>query len=221
MGQFGQYAIDDFIACVIRDEARKANIPDWLPMGIAGAESGWDPNALGDEVSGPTVTVGGHTYNSYRDPASGRYYSSIGLFQLNVCGGQGSGYNPADLLNPRLNTQIAMAPIAAAYVWAANNGYAGIDLVRQVAIHSGHPGYVDPMDYRVQNIADVTMRLLFNADGTWAQFPPFNASVCAGLPPPPPPLDSWSEGPLPASRQDADNLIERHLDRVGELIYLF
>jgi len=221
MGQFGQYNIDDYVACVIRDEARKANIPDWLPMGIAGAESSWDPNAKGDEVSGPTVVVGGTTYYAYQDPASGRYYSSLGLFQLNICGGQGSGYNPVDLFDPRRNAQIAMPPIAGGYVWAVNHGYTGTDLIRQVAIHSGHPGYVDPFDYRVQNIVDITLRLLFNADGTWAQFPPFNAAACSGLPPPPPPLDSWSEGPAPTNRDEADSAISRHADRIGQLVDLF
>lgn len=221
MGQYGQYAIDDIIACIVRDESRKANIPDWLPLGIAGAESGWDPNALGDEVSGPTVVVGGVTYQSYRDPATGRYYSSIGLFQENICGGQGTGYNPVDLLNPRNNTQIAVAAITNAYVWAVQQGYTGTDLIRQVATHSGHPGRVDPMDPRVQHIVDVTLGLIFMPDGSWAQWPPFNAAVCAGLPPPPPPLDSWSEGPVPTSRAEADAAIENHLTRVGQLIYLF
>jgi hypothetical protein len=221
MGQYGQTAIDDIVACIIRDESRKANIPDWVAMGIAGAESGWTPGALGDEVSGPTVVVGGKTYNSYRDPASGRYYSSIGLFQENICGGQGTGYSPTDLLNPRFNAQVGVPPIANAYVWAVQNGYQGTDLIRQVATHSGHPGRIDPMDPRVSHIVDVTLRLIFNPDGSWATWPPFNAAVCAGLPPPPPPIDSWSEGPAPTSRAEADAAIEAHLERVGKLIYLF
>ena len=221
MGQYGQYAINDVIACIVRDEARKANIPDFIALGIAGAESSFNENPLGDEVPGPTVQVGSKTYNAYRDPASGRYFQSLGLFQLNICGGQGTGYNPTDLLNPRFNAQVGVPPIASGYVWAVNHGYAGTDLIRQVAIHSGHPGYVDPHDYRVDNIVNVTLKLIFNPDGSWATWPPFNASVCAGLPPPPPPLDSWSEGPAPTSRADADSAIEKHLDRVGQLIYLF
>lgn len=221
MGQYGQSAIDDVVACIIRDESRKVQVPDWLLMGIDGAESGWDPNALGDEVSGPTVVVGGVTYNSYRDPSSGRYYSSLGLAQLNICGGQGTGYNPTDLLNPRLNTQVAIQPVTNAYVWAVQNGYTGTDLIRQVATHSGHPGRVDPHDPRVDHIVDVTLRLIFMPDGSWAQWPPFNAAVCAGVPPPPPPLDTWSEGSPPTNCDEADSAISRHADRIGQLVDLF
>jgi hypothetical protein len=218
MGQFGQYAIDDYVACVIRDEANKAGVPAWIPMGIAGAESGFDPNALGDQASGPTVTVGGVTYPTYHDPASGRYYQSLGLFQLNICGGQGSGYNPPDVLNVRNNTQIAMAHIAAAYNGAIGAGYSWSDLVRQVAIHSGHPGLVDPHDYRVDHIVDETLHLIFNADGSWAQWPPFDAGVCGGAPPPPPPLATWSEGTPPTDRPSAEAAIQAHADRIGQLV---
>jgi hypothetical protein len=200
MGQYGQFAIDDIIACIIRDEARKANIPDWIPMGIAGAESGWDPA-----------------------PPPGDNGRSWGLFQLYIDGGQGSDYvnNPQALNDPRLNTQIAMPYIAAGYVWAVNHGYTGTDLIRQVAVHSGHPGAIDPHDPRVDRIVDITMRLIMMPDGSWATWPPFNASVCAGVPPPPPPLDSWSEGPAPTSRAEADAAIEGHLTRIGQLIYQF
>jgi len=199
VGQFGQIAVDDIIACIIRDEARKANIPEFVPMGIAGAESGFDPNAEGD---------------------NGR---SIGLFQLYVDGGQGSDYvNNLDALkNPRLNAQIAMPYIVNGYFWAAQRGYTGEDLIRQVAVHSGHPGAVDPHDYRVDHIYDVTVQLITNAAGQIVAWPPFNPSVCASLPPPPPPIGSWSEGPAPTNRDQADAAISAHADRIGQLVDSF
>jgi hypothetical protein len=114
-----------------------------------------------------------------------------------------------------------MPPIASAYVWAVQNGYSGTDLIRQVAVHSGHPGLVDPHDARVDHIVNVTLRLIFNTDGSWATWPPFNASACSGLPPPPPPLDTWSEGSPPTNRDEADSAISRHADRIGQLVDLF
>lgn len=199
MGRFGQIDVDDTIACIIRDEARKANIPEFLPMGIAGAESGFDPDAEGD---------------------AGR---SIGLFQLYLDGGQGSDYvnNPGALKNPRLNAQIAMPYIVNAYFWASQQGYTGEDLIRQVAVHSGHPGRVDPHDYRVDNIVRWTKELITDGAGHIVDWPPFNAAACAGLPPPPPPIDSWSEGPAPQNRDEADAAISAHAERIGQLVDSF
>jgi hypothetical protein len=70
---------------------------------------------------------------------------SWGLFMLNRNGGQGKGYSPAYLKNPSNNAQIAYPAIKAAY-----DAYP--DDVAQIAIHSGHPGLVDPSDPRVQRI---------------------------------------------------------------------
>jgi hypothetical protein len=196
VGRFGQVDVDDIIACIIRDEARKANIPEFVPMGIAAAESGFDPNAEGD---------------------NGR---SIGLFQLYLDGGQGSDYvnNPEALKNPRLNAQVAMPPIVNGYWWAVQQGYTGEDLIRQVAIHSGHPGRVDPHDYRVDSIYNWTVQLITNGAGAIVAWPPFNSAVCAGLPPPPPPIDTWSEGSQPTNRDEADAAISRHAERIGQLV---
>ncbi len=221
MGVFGRHSINDVVACVLRDESHRANIPEFYSMGIAGAESSWRPNALGDEAAGPTHAVGPRTYNTYRDPATGRYYCSLGLLQLNICGGQGTGYSPESLLDARTNARIGTSRIAAAVVSVARDGLTGEVAIAEVAIRSGHPGPVARSDSRVRRIVTITAEILFLADGRYATWPTFDPTVCAGIPAPPPPLDTWSEGPRPASEAQAEAAIERHLDRIGELIHLF
>lgn len=177
---FGQHVIDSVIACVIRDEARRAGVPEFIAMGIAGAESGWDPDALGD---------------------SGLSY---GLFQLYTGDGQGSPYadNPEVLFNPRLNARVAMGPIAAAYASCQESGLSGSNLIACTATGSGHPGPVSWTDSRVRRIVRIALELIFLPDGRWATWPPFDPGVCAGVtipdaPPPP------SPSPLP-DFQDLD-----------------
>jgi hypothetical protein len=159
MTRLGQFTIDDVIACVIRDEARRLDCPEFLALGIAGAESNWDPLALGD---------------------NGR---SFGLFQLYIDGGQGSDWqdNPVVLYNPRFNSRIAIPPIKRAYDAATAYGLTGTVAIRATAVASGHPGPVDLYDDRVDRIVDYCLRLVFNRDGTCAQWPAHEASVCSSV----------------------------------------
>lgn len=85
----------------------------WYPIMVA--ESNGNPSAVGDNGK------------------------SIGLFQLNTAGGQGSGYAPATLYDPVVNARIAMPAIAEAY-YAVKGKYTGAELTAQVAARSGHPG---------------------------------------------------------------------------------
>jgi hypothetical protein len=168
MARLGQYDIDDVIACIIRDETRRIGGAEWMHMAIAGAESGWDPLALGD---------------------NGR---SFGLFQLYIDGGQGSPWrdHPEVLFNPRFNTQIALPPIAQAEWIATARGYQGERWIRWVCVNSGHPGPVDLYDYRVTNIFNTAMKLIFKADGSWAPWPTLRPEVCAHVKPD----DPWGPG---------------------------
>lgn len=95
-------------------------VPSWIPTSIAQAESGLNPAALGD-------------FNQQNQP------TSFGLFQLHQGGGQGDGYTQSQLLNPALNAQIGIAPIATAYVQSQGMGLSGFPLLQYVADHSGHP----------------------------------------------------------------------------------
>lgn len=157
--RFGMHMIDDVVACCIRSEARRVSCPEYLAMGIAGAESGWDPNAVGDN---------GQSY---------------GLFQLNIAGGQGTDYTgePQLLLNPRLNARIAMQAIVKAAWMCGNQGKEGTDYVACVAVNSGHPGHISTSDPRVQKIVRITCECIFNSDGSWAHWPDFHESVCAAI----------------------------------------
>jgi len=175
---YGHHRIDDIVACCIRDEALRVGCPEYLAMGIAGAESGWDPNALGD---------GGLSY---------------GLFQLYVAGGQGSEYrdNPTLLFNPRLNSRIAVVPIAQAAWKCTVAGEQGVDFIACVAVHSGHPGHISTSDPRVQRIVRITLEVVFDRYGNFARWPTLRRSDCAGVtipvpgvPTPPPPMPGWSD----------------------------
>jgi len=144
---------------VIRDEARRVDLPDFIALGIAGAETNWDPTAVGDS---------GHSY---------------GLFQLYVNGGQGDSWagDPELLKNPRLNSRLAMPPIRDAYRWWEAKGYRGVDLIGLTAVYSGHPGRVPLSDPRVRRIVRITLELVFEEDGSYARWPDFHRSDCADI----------------------------------------
>jgi hypothetical protein len=199
VARFGQVEVNDVIACIVRDETHKIGGFDWLNMGIALAESGLMSNAVGDAGC------------------------SIGLFQLNTCGGQGSAYadNPDALKDPRLNCRIGIPPIAVATWQATVRGYAGERFIREVARSSGHPGWVGLEDARLTHIVNSVKRLITNARGQIVAWPEFDPRVCAGGPLPPPPLGSWTEGPAPRDATEADGAIHRHLERMGELVDRF
>lgn len=195
MVQLGRLAVPDDIACIIRSEADRQGCPQYIALGIARAESAFDPNAVGDNGC------------------------SIGLFQLNTCGGQGSDYatNPNALKDPKLNAQIAIRPITIAAFGSSQQGLQGEAWIRNVAIYSGHPGRVSPQDPRVTAIFTYCMQLIFNANGTPAVWPPNDPARCSGVIPPPPPLGVWAEPFVPQSRDDAERLALSHFDRVDQL----
>lgn len=199
VARFGRVTVNDRIACLIRAECARQGCPEYIAMGIVSAESGFDPNAVGD---------------------NGR---SIGLLQLYVDGGQGSAYrdNPDALKDPVLNLSIGIRPIALAAFEATRRGYTGERYIREVARSSGHPGFVDLNDARLTNIVNATYRLIFNADGSFAQWPPNDPRNCGGTPPPPPPIGSWTEGVAPRNEEEAEAAITAHLVRVVQLLKSF
>jgi hypothetical protein len=197
--QLGTVQVDDFIACVIRTEAQAQGCPEYIAMGIAMAESGFDPNAVGDNGC------------------------SIGLFQLNTCGGQGSDYanNKDALKDPKLNARIAIHPITVAAFEASAAGYQGEQWIRWVCAHSGHPGNVALNDPRITNIFADTMHLITNAAGQLTPWPANNPAVCGGAVPPPPPIGSWAEPLNPANKDQAQQVIEAHFQRISDLFERF
>lgn len=195
----GQVEVNDYIACAIRAAAIFASTDEHVAMAIAMAESGFDPNIEGDAGC------------------------SIGLFQLNTCGGQGSDYanNKDALKDPKLNANIAIRAIAVAVLQFRDAGLPVDVYVREVARHSGHPGYVDLNDQRLLNIRDDFFRLVINSAGQLAPWPPFDGRLCADAPAPPPPLGSWSEGVNPTTKDQATAAIEAHFQRVSDLFARF
>lgn len=199
MTRFGSIDVDDTIACIIRSEAQRQGTDEHACMGIAMAESGFDPNAEGD---------------------NGR---SIGLFQLFVDGGQGSDYkdNPDALKDPRLNAQIGIHAIALAVLRFANRGLAPDQYIREVARNSGHPGWVDLEDRRLIAIMNDYFALLFDPVRGLIAWPPNDPRRCDNVIPPPPPLAGWTEGATPQSKDQAQAAIERHFQRVNDLFVQF
>lgn len=197
--RLGQADVPDYIACVVRQAVAEIGGFDWTTMGIVSAESNFDPRALGD---------GG---------------LSFGLLQLYTAGGQGSDYagHGEDLFDPKLNLAVGQPYIARAVLYATQQGWQGERFIREVARRSGHPGFVPLDDYRLTNIYQHTVRLITRSDGSLAAWPPHNPAICSGVPAPPPPLGSWAEGPAPATAQQADDYIRKHLERIGELVDRF
>jgi hypothetical protein len=106
----------------------------WYP--IAYAESGFNPDAVGDNGA------------------------SIGLFQINRVNGQGIGYTADQLRDPVTNAEVAARAIVPAYR-ALESQVAPSQLAAEVARRSGHPGgsldnpfpATDPRILRIQQIA--------------------------------------------------------------------
>lgn len=113
-------AVNQTGLAAIENQSSKDGVPYWVSVTIADAESGLNPNALGD-------------YNTAHQP------TSFGLFQLHQGDGQGAGYTASQLLNPTTNAQIGVAPIAAAYKQGVSQGLTGMPLLSFTADHSGHP----------------------------------------------------------------------------------
>lgn len=221
MARYGQVDVNDTIACLMRERVASDGGEPWILFGIVAAESGFAPNAVGDRASGPSVTVGNQSYAPYRDP-NGAYWCSLGLLQLNLCGGQGVGYSPTTLFDPRRNLEIGYRPIAIATIQAYQRGYTGERFIREIARSSGHPGFVPLEDARLTSIVNHTVRLITDSRGNLAPWPAYRPSDCgAAVPAPPPPIGSWAEGPAPANSQQADDAVHRHLERIGDLVDRF
>jgi hypothetical protein len=91
------------------------NVPAWVWYPLAWAESRGNPNAIGDNGC------------------------SVGLFQLNRCVGQGTGYTVEQLKDPLFNAQIAAQRIGAAWQQLQSSALPPPELALQVARQSGHP----------------------------------------------------------------------------------
>jgi hypothetical protein len=215
--RLGQVDVPDFIACTVRDVVRQVGGSEWIAMGIVSAESGFRAGALGDRAAGPDVVVGGITYHPYFDVATGNYYCSLGLLQLNLCGGQGAGYPVTTLLDARGNMLIGQRPIAIAEYAATLAGWTGERYIREVARRSGHPGFVALDDSRLTAIYNATVRLITDSRGNIVAWPPHDPRICAGTAPPPPPLGTWCEPFAATDSARADALIERHHERIAQL----
>lgn len=221
MPLLGQVQVPDYQACAIRLAAQFAGTDEHVAMAIAMTESDFDAAAEGDEAFGPDVTVNGVVYHPYQDPQSGRFYCSLGLFQLNMCGGQGAGHTAAELFDAKSNSDIAIRAIALAVMQYAHTGLPFERYVREVARHSGHPGYVALDDQRLVDISNNALRLVFNGAGQLSPWPPNNPAVCAGGLNAPPPLGTWAEPLNPATKDQAQTVIEAHFERVNQLFLDF
>ena len=199
MVQLGQVQVDDFIACCIRTAVQQIGGFEWVTMAIVDAESGFDPNAVGDAGC------------------------SIGLLQLNTCGGQGSDYanNRDALKDPKLNLQIGQPFIARATLVATQEGLTGDDFMREVCRLSGHPGGIPRNDPRLDPYVVAMHRVITNAAGQLVAWPPNNPALCAGGVAAPPPLGSWAEPLNPQNKDQAQQVIEAHLARVDQLFMQF
>jgi hypothetical protein len=200
--RLGTVEVNDYIACVIRSKVIEIGGFEYITMGIVKSESAFDTNAVGDAGC------------------------SIGLLQLNTCGGQGSDYvnNKDALKDPWLNLSIGQPFIARAIWYATTQGWQGERFIREVARRSGHPGFVDLNDARLTKIYQDTIALITDGAGHLVAWPPHDPRLCGGPPappPPPPPIGSWTEGPVPTNATEAFSAIERHAGRIDELVDRF
>src|SRR5205823_1081411 len=100
---------------VVKNVFDQYGIPEYVWYPIMMAESTGNPNAVGDNGC------------------------SIGLFQLNRCGGQGAGYSAYSLRDPATNAQVAAQYIRPAYD-AVKSETTPETAAAETAIRSGHPG---------------------------------------------------------------------------------
>ena len=105
----------------------KAGVPWRVWVAIGWNESGFNPFA--------------HNKGTAKNPED-----SVGIFQLNRNGGQGSGHSVEELQDPITN-----ATIAAKYIGPAV-AHCGPENITCIAVNSGHPGQVSEGDNRVQKI---------------------------------------------------------------------
>jgi len=106
---------------------------------------------------------------------------------LNVCGGQAVGISEGVLRDPVYNTARAMPHLQYGANVATENGATQKAWVWQAAINSGHPGFVPIDDYRINIIWQISLKLIFNADGSWAVWP----TLPGEIPTPEHPTPEW------------------------------
>ncbi len=120
--------------------AKQYNVPDWLWEDVAYTESGFNPNAVGDNGT------------------------SFGLFQLHLGGQLPASYNsnPTAVQDPTLNAKLAMPALSAAWKQFGQSYNPSLQWWQQFAAASGHPGGT-PGDTATQAEAQ---RLLSAAGGS-------------------------------------------------------
>lgn len=125
-------------------------VPLDLSYAFIAAESGFDPSKPGDCT----------------DPTNLSTCCSWGLLQLNLCGGQGTGFTPAQLQDAATNLDIGLPPIAAAFRLCWTPTIAQDQYIRCVMRNSGHPGNVpdgDPVFEAAFNNIFPKWQCFFNA----------------------------------------------------------
>ena len=106
---------------IIIEEAKKVNLPEWIPLAIAEHESRLNPRSVGDNGT------------------------SFGLFQLHRGGGLAPEHLTDDeLKDPRTNAQIAMPHLMKGYKRGVQKGLTDFALLKYIANTSGWPGTLGP-----------------------------------------------------------------------------
>lgn len=106
---------------IIVEEARKVDLPEWIPLTIAEHESRLNPRSVGDNGT------------------------SFGLFQLHRGGGLAPDHlTDEQLKDPRINAQIAMPHLKKGYDRGVQQGLTDFALLKYVANTSGWPGNLGP-----------------------------------------------------------------------------
>lgn len=118
---------------IIREEAERNDVPPDIAYTFIAAESSFDATIVVPEAAG------GFSY---------------GLLQL-YDHGQGAGYPPSELLNPRRNLQIGLPYIHNAILQSWRADIEPYEYIYLVATRSGHPGQVDRFDARILRIAQI------------------------------------------------------------------
>ncbi|MDM5153020.1 transglycosylase SLT domain-containing protein [Bacillus sp. DX1.1] len=102
---------------IIIEEAKKVNLPEWIPLTIAEHESRLNPRSVGDKGT------------------------SFGLFQLHRGGGLAPDHlTDEQLKDPRTNAGIAMPHLMKGYKRGLQKGLTDLDLLKYIANTSGWPG---------------------------------------------------------------------------------
>ncbi|WP_369901433.1 transglycosylase SLT domain-containing protein [Bacillus manliponensis] len=106
---------------IITEEAKKHNVPEWIPLTIAEHESRFNPRAIGDNGT------------------------SFGLFQLHRGGGLAPEHlTDEQLKDPRTNAEIAMPHLARGYRKGMEKGLTAFELLKYTANTTGWPGNLGP-----------------------------------------------------------------------------